>query len=64
MQIKKLNDEFDAYKAEWLGAKVRFVKMAKKFTSNVDDLTHIEVPSAEASAQPIIFFTSKAEGRI
>ena len=51
-EIKKLNDEFDAYKAECLGAKVRFVKMAKKFTSNVPDRTHIEIPSAEASAQP------------
>ena len=41
-EIKKLSDEFDAYKAEWLGAKVRFVKMAKKFTSNVADPSHIE----------------------
>ena len=37
-------DEFDAYKAEWLGAKVRFVKMAKGFTPNVAAPTHIEIP--------------------
>ena len=34
-EIKKLSDEFDAYRADWLGAKVRFIRMAKGFTSNV-----------------------------
>ena len=34
-EIKALSDEFDAYRANWLGAKVRFVRMAKGFTSNV-----------------------------
>jgi hypothetical protein len=27
--IKGLNDEFDRYYADWLGAKVKFVKLAK-----------------------------------
>ena len=31
-EIKTLSDEFDAYRADWLGAKVRFVRMAKGFT--------------------------------
>nr|XP_040252798.1 uncharacterized protein LOC120969636 [Aegilops tauschii subsp. strangulata] len=51
-EIKKLGDEFDAYRAEWLGAKVRFVRMTKGFTSNVAAPTHIEIPHAEASTQP------------
>ena len=34
-EIKKLSDEFDAYRADWLGAKVRFVKLADNLTSNV-----------------------------
>ena len=34
-EIKALSDEFDAYRADWLGAKVRFVKLAKGFTPNV-----------------------------
>ena len=49
--IKKLNDEFDAYKAEWQGAKVRFVKLTNKFTSSYAAPVHIEVIPAEASAQ-------------
>ena len=48
--IKKLSDEFEAYKAEWQGAKVRFVKLAKKYTSSVAAPVHIEVILAEASA--------------
>ena len=48
-EIKKLSDEFDSYKAEWLGAKVRFVTLAKKFTSSVAGPVHIEVIPAEAS---------------
>ena len=27
-EIKKLSDDFDAYRTDWLGAKVRFVKLA------------------------------------
>ena len=34
-EIKKLSDDFDAYHADWLGAKVRFVKIADNFASNV-----------------------------
>ena len=34
-EIKKLGDEFDAYRADWLGAKVRFVNLTEQFTSNV-----------------------------
>ena len=34
-KIKKLSDEFDTYRADWLRAKVRFVKLADNFTSNV-----------------------------
>ena len=34
-EIKKLSDDFDAYHTDWLGAKVRFVKLADNFTSNV-----------------------------
>ena len=34
-EIKSLSDEFDRYYADWLGAKVRFVKLSEKFTTNV-----------------------------
>ena len=34
-EIKKLSDDFDAYRADWLGVKVHFVKLANNFTSNV-----------------------------
>ena len=34
-EIKVLNDDFNAYYADWKGAKVRFVKLTEKFTSNV-----------------------------
>ena len=51
-KIKKLSDEFDAYHADWLGAKVRFVRLAVNFTSNVAAPTQQEIPQAEASAQP------------
>ena len=45
-EIKGLSDEFDAYRADWLGAKVRFVRMAKRFTSNVATSTQREIPQA------------------
>ena len=51
-EIKTLDDEFDAYRADWLGAKVRFVRMAKGFTSNVAAPMQREIPEAEASVQP------------
>ena len=51
-EVKKLSDDFDAYRADWLGAKVRFVKLTEKFTSNVAAPTQPENPQAEASAQP------------
>ena len=60
-EIKKLSDEFDAYKAEWLGAKVRFIKLAKKFTSSVAGPVHIEVTPAEASAQATEGIASTAD---
>ena len=34
-EINKLSDDFDTYRADWLGAKVHFVKLADNFTSNV-----------------------------
>ena len=34
-EIKKLTDDFGAYHADWLGAKVRFVKLVDNFTSDV-----------------------------
>ena len=43
-EIKKLRDDFDAYRADWLGAKVRFLKLADNFTSNVAAPTQQEVP--------------------
>ena len=51
-EIKKLSDDFDAYRTDWLGAKVHFVKLADNFTSNVAAPTQQEIPQAEASAQP------------
>ena len=52
LRSKQLSDEFDRYYADWLGAKVRFVKLTEKFTSNVAAPTQQENPQAEASAQP------------
>ena len=50
-KIKALSDDFNAYYADWQGAKVRFVKLTEKFT-NVAAPSQQEVPQAEASAQP------------
>lgn len=50
-EIKKMSDEFDRYYADWLGAKVRFVKITEQFTSTVAAPTQQEIPQAEASAQ-------------
>ncbi len=60
-EIKALSDEFDAYRADWLGAKVRFVKLAKGFSPNVAASSHIEIPQAEASAQPTEEHASTAD---
>ena len=49
-EIKTLSDDLDAYRADWLGAKVRFVKLADNFTSNVAAPMQQEIPQAEASA--------------
>ena len=43
-EIKALSDKFDAYRADWLGAKVRFVKLAKGFTPNVAASSQHEIP--------------------
>ena len=51
-KIKKLSDDFEAYRADWLGAKVRFVRLADNFTSNVAAPTQQENPQAKACAQP------------
>ena len=60
-EIKALSDDFNAYYADWLGAKVRFVKLADNFTSNVAAPTQQEVPQAEASAQPTEVHASTAD---
>ena len=60
-KIKGLSDEFNAYHADWPGAKVRFIKMAKGFTSNVAALTQQEIPQAEVSAQPTEDHASTAD---
>ena len=51
-EIKQLSDEFDHYYADWLGAKVGFVRITEKFTTNVAAPTQQKIPQAEASAQP------------
>ena len=51
-EIEKLSDEFDAYHADWLGAKVRFVRLADNFTSTIAAQSQQEIPRAAASAQP------------
>ena len=51
-EIKVLSDDFNAYYADWQGAKVRFVKLTEKFTSNVAAPSQQEIAQAEASAQP------------
>ena len=60
-EIKQLSDEFDRYYADWLGAKVRFVKLTEKFTSNVAAPTQQEIPQDEASAQPTEEYASNAD---
>ena len=49
-EIKAFSDDFNAYYADWQGAKVRFVKLTEKFT-NVAAPSQQESPRAEASAQ-------------
>ena len=49
-EIKVLSDDFNAYYADWKGAKVRFVNLTKTLTSSAAAPVHIEVTQAEASA--------------
>src|SRR3954465_5201011 len=58
--LKTLSDEFDAYYADWKGAKVRFVKLTEKFT-NVAAPSQQQVPQAEPSAQPTEEHASTAD---
>ena len=51
-EIKQLSDDFNRYYADWKGAKVRFVNLTKKFTSTTTAPVHVEIPQADASAQP------------
>ena len=44
-EIKVPSDDFNAYYADWQGAKVRFVKLTEKFT-NVAAPSHQEIESA------------------
>ena len=50
-EIKVVSDDFNAYYADWKGAKVRFVNLTKTLTSSAAPPVHIEVTQAEASAQ-------------
>ena len=59
-EIKALSDDFNAYYADWQGAKVRFVKLTEKFT-NVASPSQQEIPHAEASAQPTEEHASTAD---
>ena len=60
-EIKFLSDDFNDYYADWKGAKVRFVKLTKMFTSNVVAPSQQEIPQAEASAQPTEEHASTAD---
>src|SRR3989337_1453967 len=51
-EIKGLSDDFNAYYADWQGAKVRFVKLSEKLTSLVAAPSQPEIPQGESSAQP------------
>ena len=48
-EIKNLSDEFDHYYVDWLEAKVRFVKITEKFTTNVAAPMQQEIPQAKVS---------------
>lgn len=50
-KIKVFSDDFNAYYADWKGAKVRFVNLTKTLTSSAAAPVHIEVTQAEATAQ-------------
>ena len=61
-EIKVLSDDFNAYYADWQGAKVRFVKLTEKFTSKVAAPSQPEIPQpTEASAQPTEEHASTAD---
>ena len=59
-EIKTLCNDFNAYYADWQGAKVRFVKLTEKFT-NVAAPSQQEIPQTEASAQPTEEHASTAD---
>ena len=60
-EIKKLSKDFEAYKPDWKGAKVRFVKLTKTFTSSAAAPMRFEVTLAEASAQATEGIASTAD---
>ena len=60
-KIKGLSNDFNAYYADWQGAKVRFVKLTEKFTSKVAAPSQPEIPQAEASAEPTKDHASTAD---
>ena len=61
-EIKVLSDDFNAYYADWKGAKVRVVKLTEGFTSNIAAPMQHESPRAEASAQQTEEHASTANG--
>jgi hypothetical protein len=52
-EIKGLSDEFDRYYADWLGAKVRFVKLAKTLKPNVAAPSQRQITQADTSTQSV-----------
>ena len=59
-EIQALSKDFDAYYADWQGAKVRFVNLTKKFT-NVAAPSQQENLQAADSAQPAEEHASTAD---
>ena len=59
-EIQALSKDFDAYYADWQGAKVRFVNLTKKFTNVAAPMQH-EIPQAGVSAQPTEEHASTAD---
>ena len=59
-EIQALSNDFDAYYADWQGAKVRFVNLTKKFTNVAAPMQH-EIPQAGVSAQPTEEHASTAD---
>ena len=59
-EIKALSDDFNAYYADWQGAKLRFVNLTKKIT-NVAAPSQQENLQAADSAQPVEEHASTAD---